>query len=175
MSEKKQTLALMLSEWRQVLSEIDASQGELSPGIEARMMALDISVPEKVDAWGFVIDRMVAEEAFWRERAQEAEDMARKYASHREYMKKHLKRVMSENEMRELKGTQTRFVLSRTKPALAIYDKSIVPATFTKEVISIELDKEAISIALESGIEVPGCQLLGGASLRKYTNSKLLE
>lgn len=169
------TLKLLLAEWREILAAVDESQGEISPEIESRMAIIEQNIPEKIDAYCYVMDKLEAESKFWKEKSEEAESISRKFASQGEYMKKRIKGYMAEHNLKELVGNESKFTLSKAVSSVTIYDSTHIPDQFIREVVTYVPDKKHLKEALEEGLEIAGCRLDGGAALRRMPNKKLLE
>jgi len=167
------TLGAMLSEWREIEEEIDLADGEVTEGLEQRLTALDLSLPEKVDAYGFVIDKFAAEAEFFKNKAKEFSDKARSYESTGARIKQRLKELIIISGKTTLEGNHTKFRISECSPTMDIYDRSILPEQFTYVVTSVEINKTLLKDTLKTRTDIPGARLIGGTALRQTLIAKL--
>jgi len=164
----------MMSEWHQVALAIEEAGGDLSPELEKRMVALEIDVPEKIDAWGFVMERMAKEADFFRIKAAEFTKMAKKFEDHCDYMSLRLKALMAENEIAELLGNETKFRLTPIEKRVEIFDETVLPIKYFDEKVVFTANKARIREDLSAGKEIDGARLEGGAKLQKTVYVKKL-
>lgn len=159
-----------------VLEEMLASSGgEITPEIDAYIQELtpttQAELAEKIDSYHFIIERINASEALWKEQADARYAMAKSCARAREQLELRLRIAMGKMGIKELSGNEYRFKLCDARKRLVIQNEREIPATYLMEVIDYVPDKERIKKDLESGQEIPGCKLDGGTSLRKYLNN----
>lgn len=168
------TLEDIYAEWKAILKEIDQLSGEVTPELEARMNMVETNLPEKIDGYAYVMDRLEMEEAFWKKREDEAAYIKDRFKQRREFIKSYLKMKMVENGKTELLGNVSRFYLKKCAKSLDIYDENALPATYSEEVLTLKVNSKQIKEDLENGIEVPGARLIGGAAFTKGAATKLL-
>jgi len=170
------TLKGLMAEWREVMAAIDDAQGELTPEIEQRMALLDVSIPEKIDAWAYVMERMEAEHEFWKARRKVDHEVELKYERHLEFAKTRLKGIMFEMGVVEMRGHDAKFQTVNSRARLTIQDENLIPAKYLTERFVYDIDKDKLRADIEAGIEVEGVRLEKVTALRRSVNStKALE
>lgn len=149
-----------------VVSELEEKVlcGEELP---AELYSVELADPASVDATIDVIERLQVQSEFFRGRAAQLMDVAKKLATAQERIQRTVKDLMATNGVQDLNGHAWRYRLSRAKPKLVI-DDGLLPAEFTKEKVSVVPDKLKIEQALERGEEVAGAQYEQSYSLRTY-------
>jgi len=156
--------------------------GEITPEIENMLNSIipvDISkspgelkilLASKVDAYHYIIDKMLMAAQMLKDQANARVAVSSSCLALVESLKARIKQAMEKLETTELSGYETRFKLSATKKALEINETEL-PTAWLMEIVTYKPDKEKIKAALEAGQEIPGCKLVGGTALRKYLNN----
>lgn len=160
-------LAKQASEIENMLVE---SCGVITPEIEAMLSVKEAQLPEKVDAYSYVIDRLDALEEFYLKKADEIYAIAKSMNQARSRCRDNIKRAMIESNTDELLGNDYRFKLQNGKQAVVFNNEELIPDAYKNEKILKVVDKERIAEDLKMGIPVPGCHLSDGRSLRQYVN-----
>lgn len=145
--------------------------GEMTPEIEAMLTVKEVNLPEKIDNYEAMLDRLEAIEALYKERAKMFSAAAKSLANAQDTLKERLKIAMKELGVTELLGHDIRFKLSVSKPKLVILDEKLIPKEYKIQVITDEVQKDRLSEDLKIG-SVPGAILEETYSLRKYVNKK---
>lgn len=166
-----QTLKNLMSEWREVMAAIDDSQGELTPEIEQRLALLDVSIPEKIDAWGYVMERMKSEHEFWKDRRKQDHEIELKYERHLEFATVRLKGIMFEMGVTEMRGHDVKFQAVNSRAKLTIQDEGLIPAKYLTERLVYDIDKDTLRADIEAGIQIEGVRLEKVTALRRTVNS----
>lgn len=165
-----QTLMVLVNEAMNLEKMMIESGGEITPEIEAALAVKEVSLPEKVDGYSYILDRMSDMEEHFKARAEFFKEAAKHCKAAHERLTYNIKYAMQEMGTNELQGHDVRFKLAPTQGTLAIQDEEMVPVEFKKEIITTEIDKKALKEALVKG-EVPGATLTPGFSLRTYANT----
>lgn len=173
MSESK-TLAALFTEANDIGLKLIENEGEITPDLEERLNQLQIDLPEKVDAYVFIMEALEAQEAMYKKRAEFFSRLAKSHSGTRERIKERIKFLMQQGNKDEVLGNDYRFKLSPSKPSLKV-NTELLPAKFTREVVLFEVDKKAIEEALMSGEDVPGAHFECGVTFRIYANKKKLD
>ena len=147
------------------------SGGELTPEIEAMLTVKEVNLPEKVDGYEAIMDRLDSLEGMYKERAKMFSTAAKSLGMAQDALKERLKFAMKELGVTELMGNDIRFKLSASKPRLVIEDEKLVPKEYKQETVMIEVKKDLLTEDLKIG-SVPGARLEESVSLRKYVNKK---
>lgn len=169
--ETKKTIVSLSANMGTILAEIAEAGGELSPRLEAMLDDIGTDLARKTDSYVMVMDKLEAEEAFWKAKAEGFSRVAKGCASIREKMKERIRAAIELTGEDEIRGDDFRFKLSPSKPALVI-DEGLLPDSWKIQVTTIAPDKERIRAALEAGEPVLGAALKETKSLRKYVNKK---
>jgi hypothetical protein len=146
------------------------SGGEITPEIDAMISARDIQLPEKIDAYSTVLDRLDIIEQHYREKANQFLLIAKSIMMASERCKDNLKSAMMTLDTNELLGNDYRFKLQNSKPAVQFNNEELIPDDYKRKVETIVIDKKRIYEDLTIGIPVAGCNLSHGKSLRKFIN-----
>lgn len=155
-----------------VLSRMLAeTNGEITPEIDALMANVDVKLPEKVDGYAIVLERLEFEESYWKGKANAYALIAKAHKALQERLKDRLKEAIQALGTDEIKGNDVRFKLSRVKPALVLNELKLDP-TYKMTVTELVPDKDRIRAALQEGAVIEGAELKESVSLRPYLNKK---
>lgn len=169
MSESKSLLAIA-NEVNSLETLLLESMGEITPEIEKHLIVKDTQLPDKVDSYYFIMEKMKANEAYYKSQAEKFTSAAKTFKNAQETLKERLKLAMSEMKIDEIKGHSFRFKLSNTKPSLIVEDEAQIPKEYFVQTISTTLEKDRLLEDLKIG-QVAGCKLEPSFSLRSYVNS----
>lgn len=147
------------------------SGGELTPEIEAMLTVKEVNLPEKVDSYEAMLDRLSVIESLYKERAKLFSQAAKSLGNAQDTLKDRIKYAMKELGVTELLGHDIRFKLSSSKPKLVIEDEKAIPKEYKAEVITVEVQKDKLLEDLKIG-SVEGARLEESFSLRTYVNKK---
>ena len=148
-------------------TKLEASDGEITPDIEAVMESLARNLNDKVDACAGYIRYLEAKVEISRTEAKRYTDRARSADQRLKWLKERLLHFMEFHQVTRLEATRNTLLIAAKggKRPVQILDEDQVPADF--RVYTWSLDKEAIRTQLEDGQAVPGVQLgERGKSLR---------
>lgn len=139
---------------------IDGQQPEALVSIEE----LSLQATDKIDAYGFVLERLETLAASYKERADKMLQIAKNMESTRQNLKIQLQDAMEVLGVDEIQGNERRFKLQKSKPAVVLVEPELVPDKFWKTEIVKSLDKDAV---LKAG-QVPGCEVKQSFHVREY-------
>jgi len=169
----KNTLSTIVSESAEIVQQIIMNGGELTPALEEEMAINDIQLTGKLDAYGYLWERLDNEEEYWKAKAAEFARVARSVKRVRDSLKDRMKFAMVSTEKQEMTGDDFRFKLAKTSGKLIINSEENIPDEFTTEIITTEINKPGLKAALASGdLEIDGVWIEKEPSLRKYANRK---
>jgi hypothetical protein len=157
------------SEIEQMLVE---SNGEITPAIEAMLAVTCTALPEKIDNYSYMIDRMESIAAFYKAKSDMFLRLAFSAAKVSERCENNMKDAMKELKVTELLGNDIRFKLVKSNPAVNILDESLVPASYKITETTTRVDKKRLADDLKLGVPVAGAELTQGSSLRVFANSE---
>lgn len=167
---ENKSLVSIVSEVNQLEKMLIEAGGEITPEIEALLTVKEVNLPQKVDNYSFILERMKSAEAFYKERSELFSSAARAFKNAQATLKERLKMAMHEMGVDELSGEEIRFKLSKSKPSLVIDELAAIPTEYFEQVVQNELQKDKLTEDLKIG-EVPGAHLEDSFSLRSYANS----
>lgn len=168
MQESKSLISLVhvVSSLEEKLIE---SNGEITEEIEKSLVIKDTSLPEKMDSYALVIDRMDSISKFYKDKAEFYLKLAKSANFVVDRCKHNIKESMILLGIDELEGFDVRFKLTPTSPTCVIEDESKIPETFLKK--EIKIDKKELVQVLKSGVLIEGARLEENKALRMYPNS----
>lgn len=168
---EKQSLVSLVQESFELTKYIIESDGELTQEIEARLDFNQLSLQEKIDACAFVSRKLKNDEQFFKDRAKSNSRIAQGLARAQDRIKERVKFSMSQLHTREMKGNESRYVLSDYGQKVIIEDENLIPEDFKIQVVQTAIDKEKLKLALTEGFSVPGARLEKDERLRVYDNA----
>lgn len=170
MSENKSLISLVhqAANLEELLIE---SGGEMTPEIEILLETKEINLPEKVDNYDLMIDRMDMIEKFYKEKADFYLRLAGSAAGLAKRCKDNLKLAMQTLGMQEISGFDIKFKLIPSNPSCVVDDEGVVDGSYKITETITRIDKKRIAEDLKLGVPVSGAHLERGVSLRKYANS----
>jgi len=164
-----QSLIRLVQSSNSLVQALLETGGELTPEIEAALAHIDTKLPEKVDSYQSIMDRLEIESEYWALKADQFKKMATACKNARERLKDNIKYAMNELGQTELVGNDFKFKLSNSKPKLVVDDVSLDRAYFM-QVTETVVDKKRIEEDLRLGIPVKGAKLEEVKSLRSSLN-----
>lgn len=170
--KKVPTLSMVIAETSAVVQMIIENGGELTEEMELELEKNNIVLAHKLDSYGYVWERLEAEEAYWKSKADEFARVGKSLKRVRENLKERMKFAMVAIEHDEVKGNDFRFKLQKTSGKLVVEDESLLPEEFKQETVVIEVLKDDLKTAIKAGEQVPGARVTYEPSLRKYVNRK---
>lgn len=148
------------------------SGGEITPELEQALAIKDMQLPEKVDGYNLVMDRMKSISEFYAQKAELFNRLSSAADSVISKCKDNLKFAMTEMNVTELTGYDYKFKLQASPAAAEIIDESKIAESYkvTKTITSV--DKKKILEDLKIGVPVEGAVLKVGSHVRSYANNK---
>lgn len=162
----------LVNESNAVIAQLIESQGEITPELAARMEVIELKLPEKIDNYAGLMDRIDMEAEFFKQKAQEYLKVQRGLNNLKDAMKERIKFSMRELKVDEVKGIYERFKLTRLDPKIVI-DPGLLTGEYLVEQITMVPNKEKIEGDLLENKNVPGAFLEPVYKLNKYKNSKV--
>ncbi|MCA2654521.1 siphovirus Gp157 family protein [Microcystis sp. M061S2] len=151
-------LALKLAAFEAAI--VDGESAELPVAVED-----SLAIKDKVDAYGFVLNRLEAIESEYKARADKLSQIAKRLSAAQEQMKQNLKDAMEILGVDEIQGDERRFKLQSAKASVKLVEPGLVPDKFWKTEIVKSLDKEMVSKSPEP---VPGTEIVKTKYVREY-------
>jgi len=166
-SKNLMTLAKTVAEIPYLLEE---TQGEITPEIEQLMTISSSELVAKIDSYQYVLERLELEQQFAKEKAAKWAKVAKTFENTKQRIKENIKDAMKQMQTTELVGEESRFVLTKVKPSLNLFEEDLTDS-YKMIVQTVVPDKEKIRADLELGVPVPGATLEQGFALRSYPAS----
>lgn len=164
------TLAQLVQHEQELMTKIYEAEGEVTEEIQQMLAISEKTLPEKIDAYAHMIDRLEIEMGRLDLIVDQYEAMSTKLKRSRDWMRENMKNAMKTLEVRELKGIDKRFVLMSAAPKLEV-NTDYITADYMREKFEYVVDKEAVKKALERGTVVPGARLIESEYVRVYSNA----
>ncbi|CAB4152619.1 Siphovirus Gp157 [uncultured Caudovirales phage] len=170
--ENSSSLRELVQSSQSIVEALIESNGELSPEMELQLQNLEVALPAKIDSYSFILEKLEAEEEFWKAKAKQLTAVAKGCSNVRDRIKESLKQAAVQLGKDELVGNDVRFKISNSKPKLVI-DESQVDEAYKIIVTTKEIDKKRIEEDLKLNVPVQGASLVETKSIRSYINKGL--
>ena len=172
MSETKSLLALVqtATNIEQMLIE---SGGELTPELEQALAVTELHLPEKVDSYALVIDRMNAITSFYKQKAEFFQRLAKASTSVAERCKSNIEIAMDTLETDEVLGFDVKFRRQASPLTYEIADVALVDQAYviTETITTHTPDRKRILEDLKLGVPVTGVEPKQSYHVRVYANT----
>jgi hypothetical protein len=169
------TLTQIRESNRLIESLLEAQDGLVTPELETLMSDVSQALPEKIDSYYHVRERIKSEITYLNARETELRNHRKSLENAEARLSENLKYHMKQTGETELLGNDYRFKLSASKPKLIIENENALPAGYVQEVVVKEPQKDRIKEDLEMGLTVPGAKLEQSNQLRSYPVTKQVE
>jgi Siphovirus Gp157 len=171
MSDNK-TLRELVSISSAIEDALIQSGGELTPELETALAVKDMQLPEKVDGYSLVIDRMSAVSEFYAEKAELFTRLSGAAKNVVSKCKDNIKFAMTEMNVTELAGYDYKFKLQNSPASVEMLDETKVPDAYKIIKTVTTVDKKKVLEDLKIGVPVEGAELKQGTHVRSYANNK---
>ena len=163
----KKSLVQIAFEYQSVLDLIMESEGEVTPEIENFLNLSGKELTEKIDAYGFILDRLELEEVNLKNKL----DVLRKKKTTTENLidkiKSNLISVMGQMQTNRIEGDKFTFTTKPTRGIISVSDVLVLSPEFIITKTDLVADKEKIREALSAGRPVAGAVLQPGVSITR--------
>ncbi len=144
-------------EYLSILSELEASGGELTPEIEARIMSLDADKDLRLSALCAMVKNLKPEVEAYKAEEKRLAEVRKSLEKRAERLKTLAGEFLGLGESWKSGAHSISF---RESQAVEVEDMAALPNYLIREKITREPDKEAIKRAIESGETVVGAKLV---------------
>lgn len=170
------TLIDLIGKYRDVVTTMIDSGGELTPEVERLMQEIDSELPKKIDSYAVIDERLDAEIKYLKNIETQIKGKRQQLENIKKNCNDRIKMAILAMEKKTVEGEYYKYSLARSKPKIII-DEGMVPKEYKKEIVVIEVDKKMIEEDLKTGVMVAGAKLEDSYSLRKYftPNKKEIE
>lgn len=166
------TLNQIVAQTRNVVAEVIASGGVLSPENELLQIELEKALPIKIDQYAYLMQALESEAEHFKAVAKEFEDLAAGCEKTYEFLKERIKNGAVALKLNEVQGHNFKFVISDSNPSVEINNEDLIPEAFKKTKTTVSIDKKLIAEELKLGMPVAGASLKYGKSIRISKNRK---
>lgn len=148
------------------------SGGEITPEIEPYLQVKEVNLPEKIDNYSMMMDRMEHISDFYTQKAIEFTKFAKAAKNIIDRCKVNLEISMKELNVAELVGHDYKFILKNNPPSVQIDNEALIEDAY-KEIIPEQkvIRKTKIAEDLKLGVPVAGAQLVVRQSIKKSLNT----
>lgn len=166
---KKETTFDLIVQMNNLISEIIANDGELSPELEKRLHDLVDRGNNKVDACIYFTEMAENQVEFLKEKSMMFRKKANSLQNSIDIVRDKIKLLMRHLNMAKMSGYDFVYTLTNSAKSLSIDQANLDENYFMITTIR-EPDKERIRADLEKGIEIKGAKLEQGKTLKKQIN-----
>jgi len=147
------------------------SGGEITPDIEALLAVKEAALPDKVDRYHMVLDRLEDVSGFYKRKAEEFLKISKACDRSVDFLRQSLKTHMEALSISELEGFDYRFKLVNGAPKITVTDEALLPDKFKIVEMVTKPDKKKIMEAVKSGEMVPGIEVEPVSYVKKGLNT----
>lgn len=162
----KESLLTLVRQAADLELRVIESAGEITPEIEAELMAIDVKIPAKIDSYHHVMSRLDTLANEYEDKIEFLEGIANGLSKVKERIKERLVYIMRAQEIDELKGETVRIALTSNQKLKIDESKISDKYKVVKPVTSI--DNKTIKDLLLSGLPVEGAELEKTYSIKVY-------
>lgn len=148
------------------------SNGELTPELEKELMIIDVQLPQKIDNYASVIDRMKLAGEYYKQKSDFYYKFSKSCDGVVKKLKENIKYALVNMGLEELLGSEIRFKLKNNKKSVFIKDEALIPEKYKYTEPVVKVDTALILADLEKGLDVPGAEILQSKSVMVYPNKK---
>lgn len=156
----------------QLESLLISSEGEITEEMAPLLVLKEVNLPEKVDSYYMMMDRMEFVSMFYKQKAEAFLKMAKAAERIIENCENNLYLSMKELQVDELKGNDFRFILKNNPPSVQIDNEELIDAAYRETIpATTVIRKKKIADDLKLGVPVAGAQLVTKQSIKMSLNS----
>jgi hypothetical protein len=170
MSDAK-SLQVLVDEVSQIEQMLLEGAGEITPELEAMLAVSETFLPQKIDNYSLVIERMRFLTSFYKSRAEFVLKMSKAAEAVAERCRDNLKLAMETLQTEELVGIESKFKLVKSNPTCVVEDEAQIDESYKSVETFTKIDKKRIAEDLKIGVPVRGARLEYNRSLRSYANT----
>lgn len=173
MNDRKDNLSLLalVKNAAQIEEMLVFASGEITPEIEAALSMTEVQLPEKIDNYSLLMDRMESISEFYKAKAEFYLRLAKSANNVIERCESNLKTAMEALNVDELSGNDVRYRLQKSNPSCVIEDENAIDGSYLITETVTKLDKKKMLEDLKLGIPVRGARLFQRFYLRRYANT----
>ena len=157
------TLYAIGEEQKELLSEIENNEGEITTAIAERMNLLAENIEEKAIAYGFVIKQFEGEESLIDAEIKRLQELKKAKAKTKDYLKERISAALIEFGIEKVETPLLKLSFRKSE-AVEIIDESLLGQKYFS--YSPKVDKTEIKNALKSGEIVDGARMVTNLNLQ---------
>lgn len=164
------SLMALVDEASKIEMALIQSGGEITPEVEKLIEIKDLQLPEKVDGYDLVMERMESISRFYEEKANMFLKMAESAGNVGKELKFRIKNAMALMATDEISGFDVRFKMMSANPTCIIDDETKIEGHYKITEIVTKIDKKKIAEDLKLGVPVVGAHLEHSQYVRRFVN-----
>lgn len=164
----KKSLVTLANEAADIERMLIESDGELTPEVEAKLTVSELQLPQKVENYSQILQRVELMSEHYKKQAQFFNKLAKTCDNFELALKENIKTAMTLLGVSEIEGVSVTYKLTASNPKLIIDNPEELPAEYKKQVIETVIDNKTLKDHLVTGLPVKGAHIEPTVSLRKY-------
>lgn len=164
----KKSLVKIAQESAELERILIESDGQLTPEIEAALEVKEIELPDKVEAYHHIINRVEMLTEHYKKQADFYLRLKKTCENFQQALEENIKTTMRITGKPEINGNTVVYKLVNSNPKLIIENQDAIPAEYKTQVVETVVNNKMIKEHLVAGLEVEGAKLEPTVSLRKY-------
>lgn len=156
---EEKTLLGYIAPAQEMISKLIASEGEISPELEALQLKVGADIAHKLESYVYLMGQIPAQVEFLKSKAKQFQAAAKALENAEDQMKERLKIFATETGQTELVGVDHVIKISEMKSAVEVIDEDLIPDIYKSEVITKKVEKKKIEADLAMGEKIPGAVL----------------
>ncbi len=164
------SLPTLLNEASELENQLVALAGELTPELEQALMQLEIAIPNKVQNYINLLDRLELETDHLYDKGQKFLMASKALGNLRQKLLDNIKNTMVNNQLSELRGSDEVFTITKGKPKVVVGPDAKLPPELVETTIETRPRKDEIRARLERGDLFHGISLEPTVVLKRRIN-----
>lgn len=165
------TLMALVAETAEIETVLISGGGELTPELEARLAVVDVQLPEKIDGYAAIMDRMGYLASYYTDRAEALLVLSNAAKNVIRRLEANIKLALETSGESEFLGNDFRFKLQASPGSVVIDSEDAVEGAYKVTETITKIDKKRVAEDLKAGVPVKGAHLERGTHIRRYNNT----
>jgi predicted transglutaminase-like protease len=142
-----------------LIAALIESGGELTPALEAQLVANETAIARKIDGYVYIEDQIEAQCALLKRKEDGLRAIRKGLESAQDRLRTNIKNAMTALQKTELPGDEFTYKLTKGGTKLIIDNERVIPEDFKVSVVMTNVDKDRLEQVLKAGMEVPGARI----------------
>lgn len=170
----RETLRGMMSEWEELRALENENDGVVDDEISKRIALLEIDIPEKIDAWCYVMDQYELSEDHWKNQEDFAKFNRKLSEDRLKSIKLRFKQMMEERDLKKVFGKVMEFQRVEYPQKLEVTNESAIPVKYFKQEVVFTLDREKLKTDMlaDPTLKINGAHMEKVFALRRGANKQ---